>query len=247
MQNNYSTKELLALIATFLIIGFTGCKKEDPVLVPATNITSSIHAFTGVDGLIVSDKFDVTIKISDTEEKVVIETNENLHDFIVLNQNSGTLTIATESNILDLDNVTLKATVFTHQISSFEARGLSRITSPDSIIQPTVWLKISDQSTFKAALYVDKLIGNVSGESSIDIKGTGSTIELEMTGVSFVNGFDFVTDRFTGDFKWESSANLTINQAIYLEAANASSLYFMGKGRIKEQNLMGGSFIQHIP
>lgn len=246
MQKNISTKVLLAVNAIFLIIITSGCKKEETVLIPDAQVTPSTHTTTGVDGVIASDRFNVTVKISDTEEKVVIETNDNLHEFVELNQSGGTLTIGFNKDEIDLESITLKATVYTQEINYFEARGWSRISSPDSIVQPTIQLEISDNSNFKAALYVTNLNAKISGKSTVDVKGECSTFELEMAGASFVNGFDLITEILRGNFTWQSSANLTIKQSIYLEASNASNLHYMGRGRIKEQNLQGASYIKHI-
>lgn len=245
MQNN--TQKALGFLVLFAVTIFAACQKTESTITPVEKVTSSLKNISGVDALIVNDAFEVIVKISESEENVVIETNENLHDLITLNHTGGTLEIGVENPEKIEGNTSFRATVTSKSVNRFQASGMSSIVAQDSIIQSNVQVDLSGASSFKAKMEVSQLNAALSGESSMDIAGICSTFELEMSEASFVNGYDLNTNTFKGNFRGASSANLTILNAIYLDAYNLCVLRFRGRARIKNQNLLGGSSILNIP
>ena len=87
---------LLALVAFSIIT--TSCKKNDDVT-PSNNVTILDKTITGYTQLKVSDPFKVYVTFSDTEEKIQVEANSNLQQYITVEKQNNQLVIDLDNNL----------------------------------------------------------------------------------------------------------------------------------------------------
>lgn len=237
-----------SILVAALVLGvlFASCDKIGNVISPSGKITSDTLKITGFTGISVEDAFEVTVYYVDTLEKVIIHANDNLHPFIVVNQQSEVLEIKIEKNTNVTGNATLQAIVYTKNIKQFYASGASQIIVHDPITQSNVYVDLSGASHFKSMLKTDKLSAVLSGASVMEIRGTSNNININMSGASATSNYDFATNHFEGDYSGSSTANITVNNSIKIDASGASVLKYKGNAEIIQQNLSGGSSVKKV-
>ena len=87
----------MALVAMILLNAcennfvFTGVR-------PSDQITTQQHYFTDYDQIETESAFSVYVTFSDTEEKIEIEANDNLHQYIEVKEEGGSLKIGFRNN-----------------------------------------------------------------------------------------------------------------------------------------------------
>ena len=89
-------KNLKLLATLFIVVVITACENEK--ISPSSNITVQDRTLEDSTGIDISTVFDVELTISDTEEKIEIEANENLHAYIDVYKDAGELVIKIKDN-----------------------------------------------------------------------------------------------------------------------------------------------------
>lgn len=87
---------------TALLIGLTillnSCDNQNKII-PSSSITTEERVVQDYTGIEVSTAFLVDITYSATEESIIIEANENLHEFIEVEKVNNVLRIKLRDNI----------------------------------------------------------------------------------------------------------------------------------------------------
>ncbi|MGD2035003.1 MAG: head GIN domain-containing protein [Bacteroidales bacterium] len=231
-------------LATFLLLlVLTGCEYGSVSIDPSENIINEEYTYDNFSGLDISSTFEVYVEFSDTEEKIVIEANENLHPYIKIFEEESKLNIMLEDNVNIRGRATLKAYITTSSLSGFSASGASVITVEDLIERSSVTIDLSGASYFTGELAVDNVNADLSGSSQVEISGVTGTFSVSASGASVTKDYGLSTDFLEADLSGSSNVYVTVNKEISISASGASTLYYMGQAAVTNENLSGASRI----
>ena len=152
------------------------------------DITTEIRAIKGVSGVQLASIGDLTIRYGD-EEKLEIEAEDNLLEYITTDVHGGVLTIGTENNINFQPREAIRYTLtITEALEEISVSGLGSIDAPE--------------------LDTNRLKIRVSGAGDIDIDGVnGSKVDVIISGLGSVYIRDGAVDEMevgisgSGSFK----------------------------------------------
>jgi len=232
---------LLALFALSLV--FTSCDKDEDVT-PSTNVTTVTKTISGYTGLDVSDPFMVYVTFSDAEEKIQIEANANLQQYITCEKQNDRLVISIDDNVdISGGNTVLKVYITTKQLDAFYGTGASSFQLQNELSGNNLLIELTGASFFTGTVDVNQLNSELTGASGLSLAGNSNSFNIDATGASNMTNYDFVTNYFTADLEGASNVYLTIQQELDVTATGASNVYCKGNGVIVNQNLSGGSQI----
>ena len=239
-----TTKLLMMLIG--LSISFSACK-EINIILPSETVTTQEKFVQNYSGLEVSTAFTVDVQFSDTDERIEVEANENLHPFIVVEKVNNTLRIKLKKGIQVRGNSTLKIHIVTKNNKDYyAASGASHIILMDSLLSDNVTISLSGASTFSGTISVNSLSAFIDGASSASLSGTTSSLSAHLSGASTLRDFDMITQHADLDLSGASQSNLTVNNTIDLSASGASVFKYKGSATIGQLNLSGVSQIMKV-
>ena len=237
-------------LSSFLLLALTmmlfSCDVFDEDVVPSNKITTRNETYTNFDMIDASHAFEVYVQFSDTEESIEIEANENLHQYIEVKMDNNTLEIGMENNIDIKGNAVLRAYIKTPMISKFAGSGATRIVIEDLITLPTAQVYLSGASTFLANMETGRLSADISGASNMDITGAAEDTDVEASGASLFQNFQFQTNNLVAELSGASHMSITVMEEIDIEASGASSLQYGGSGVVIRQDLSGSSSILQV-
>ena len=234
----------IAYLMTLLVLG--ACEINETVM-PSGNITSQERVVKNYDGVQVEATIIADIKYSDTEESIVIEADDNLHQYVEVAYINNTLRIKLKNNLNIKGRSTLKAHIITRKtIEKYSASGASQIYLIDSRTSDKVSLNLSGASRFNGGITSNSLSVGISGASYASISGETGTVHGTLSGASQLQNFDMAVNDATLDLSGASNVSLTINGDIDLRASGASSLTYKGNGSTVRVDLSGGSQIIKI-
>lgn len=239
-------KIYIFIAALFAALALTSCDNLGTPISPSGKVTTQTLNISGITGVDVHDAFNVRVQFSETEEKVEIQANENLHRYVEVTKKGQVVEIGLVKGVNIKGNATLNAVVTTKNMNRFYASGASVITVEDSIKDATINIDLSGASQFNGLVWNDKIIAGLSGASVLNLSGVSTQCNLDMSGASATKTFDFSSDYFTGDFSGASAANISIQKSIQLKASGASILNYQGNATIDSQDLSGGSSIHKV-
>ncbi len=239
-------------IFTFL---FTCClflnafgQKGTPHLELSETITTETKNITGFEKIDVSEDFKVIVRFSDEEEKVEIEANENLHDYIVVERVGSTLKIFTKS--YNTGNYNGYRSADERLVAYITAKNLNEIKGyedvdivfKDAFTTSELKIILDEDCTLKADLKVENLMVDLNEDSTLDIKGSAENMDIKAHEDSIIKSYDFVVDEdLVVHLSDESEAELTVNGDIKLKATEESTFSYRGEGRFLKKQVRGES------
>lgn len=223
----------ITIIAVFAVLAFSSCHYMMGERIRGNgHITSRderVGSFTSVD---VGGAISVSIK-QDQNHSVKIETDENLMEFIEVFTEGNTLVIRPRRGYnLDPSRQVI-AYVSAPVYKRIEVSGASKIIGENSI-SGSDELRLGASGASEIELEVDggELVGDVSGASRLRLRGQVSLVDIHGSGASHVKAFDLVADEAIFDFSGASSADITANKSLRVDASGASHVRYRGNASV---------------
>jgi len=228
--------------ATLLIVLLTLFSSCDHETIHAHGeVTSVYHNIEGYTRLRVSDAFQVYINFSEVEEEIRMAANDNLHEKIVVEKDGDELVIRLISHTSIKGKAVMNAYITTTDLSAFRLDGASRL------VLENVWdvqdgkIGVSGASDFKGEVVADRLEVDLDGASSIDVTGSVSFLDAELSGSSDLLDFGLDVSNLDIDLSGASTAFLSVEETIRVKASGASTLNYKGDATILKSELSGSS------
>ncbi len=237
------TKIIIALLAVLGLI--ISCDKSDMVT-PSNMVSIKEKSFSNYDKLDIRTAFTVYVNFSDTEESIQIEANDNLHQYIIVEESSGVLSIKLKDNVSITGNSTLKAHITTKNITKFTAYEASYIILNDRHVTSDLSINLTEASNLSGEIEVTNLNADISEASLLQLSGTATNFNALVAEASNVSDYMIEIDYLTIDLSDASVAKLTVNKEMDVTASGASTLRYKGTGVITSQNLSGASAILNM-
>tara|TARA_R110000868_G_scaffold1635_3_gene13067 strand:+ start:7011 stop:7730 length:720 start_codon:yes stop_codon:yes gene_type:complete len=206
-------------------------------------VTIREASFTGYSALNVSDAINTYVQFSETEERIEIEANENLHNKIIVEKVNGTLRIKIKNHTTISGNSTLNVYILTKKITDFKVSGASMVTLESELVAADASIELSGASEFTGELELEQLELEASGASNIDIFGKVGKLDADLSGASTLKDYDLMVKALDIQLSGASEANLSVNETIDIDASGASKLRYKGNPIINKRKLSGTSEI----
>lgn len=215
------------------------------------DITKETKDISGFDKIDVSEDFVVYIRFSDQDEKVVIESNENLHELIDVRKEGRTLTIDTKS-YSTRNKYGKKGGAKERLVAYISAKELTEIRGDEDVVihleeklsADELTIKLDEDSTLKGHLEVQSLMVELNEDSVLDIEGSASKMNVKANEDSMIGSYDFTVGDLSMKLSEDSESRLTVNGDIDLRAKGDSYFYYRGNGNFTRKHLTGDSEVK---
>lgn len=248
---NHKTKNM----NRFLIVGicslvvfsschfFHGKKVRGNGNVKTENRTGN-HKFSSVE---VSNALELHVK-QDSTYSINIETDENLLQYIIIENDGDKLKIYTENNAnLDPTNGDrVKVYVTAPVYKNLEANGACTIIG-DNIITSNeqIDVDLTGASDAQLEVKVPKMSVEMDGASGIRLKGETKDISMKGSGASHAECFGLSTENADVDISGASSVEIFASLKINASASGASNVKVKGKATLTK-NESGASSVDKV-
>ncbi|MBR9859290.1 DUF2807 domain-containing protein [bacterium] len=232
------------ILISLSVLFFSSCVKDRIRIKPSSNITTVETSAGSFDELQVEDAMQVFVSFTNANESIKVEANDNLHEFIEINNIDGRLEVGLERGVSIRGNATLKVHIFTNNIHTYDISGASSVDLRSFWSGENLRVDASGASYFEGAIDATNLNLDLSGASNADLRGNVQNMKAEASGASTIRDFDLEVEDLNLDLSGASNADLTVNNSIILEASGASTLRYRGNPSIESLNLSGASNIK---
>ncbi len=176
----------------------------------------------------------IVVRISQGgDHSVRIETDENLMEFLDVFTEGNTLVIRSERGYNLDPSKEVIAYVSAPAYKNLEVSGASKIIG-ENTISGSETLRLDASGASEIALQVNggEVVGDLSGASHVRLSGQVSTIDIQGSGASHVKAFDLVADEAIFDFSGASTADVTANKKLRVDASGASHVRYRGNASV---------------
>lgn len=206
------------------------------------HITSKDMHVGSFDGIDAGGAVEVHVK-QDAASSVRVETDENLVPYVDVYTEGNTLMIHPKKGYNLDPSKEIVVYVSAPDYKSIEISGASKLIG-DNAITPHEQLNLTGSGACKISMEMGggKLVGDISGATTLNLKGQVADLNMEASGASDINGYDLVADEATVDVSGASGAQLTVNKNLKAEASGASHIHYKGNASVT-QNTSGASSV----
>lgn len=235
---------VFVLLSCFLV--FTSCDDTsiNPAITPSDVVTMEEQTVSLFDELKVTGEFEVFVTFSETEEKVIVEANDNLHDLIILDYDGDELEIRMKSNTNINGNETIKVHITTKEIDRYSLTGESSVSLVNELTAGNIAIDLTGESRFEGTVDLTQIEADLTGESRLNLAGKATDLNITLTGDSQMKDYNFVCQDLDINLSGESQAFLTVTNRIDVNGSGESILHFKGDAGINNQFLAGDAKVQ---
>lgn len=234
------TKALLLVIA-FLASGLFAYSGPAKRIKGSGNVIKETRQLDSFHSLEVGGAFEIEL-IKSSEEKIVIETDDNIMPYIKTRVSGGNLDI---DNTEDINNPTeLKLSIYYKSLDELDISGAASLYSSDVLKASSLDLDCSGASEITLKFEVGTLNGDFSGASKMEFEGSVKSAELDLSGASVLRAYGLEI----GDLDLEASGAAVVKVLVIdklsIEASGASSVRYKGEPRISLNGISGASSVR---
>jgi hypothetical protein len=202
----------------------------------------TVAAFRGID---VSGPFEVYLQ-QGNEEAVAVSAGDKDHvQFIRTTVDKGILKIwfDQKTNIFS-NSRKLRVYISIKNIEMLTASGASVVNIDGSLSSTDLRVRLSGASDLKGSLNVSgDLKVNLSGASDLTLKGSASSMDLDISGASKVKAYDLVLGKCKTKASGASSIQVTVEKELSAQLSGASKLVYQGNAVITDIKTGGASSV----
>ncbi|MGL4909155.1 MAG: GIN domain-containing protein [Bacteroidales bacterium] len=226
-------KQLLLTIACTLLF-CSGVIAQTVTVTPEGKITSKDKQLSNFSKIEVNKGLQVIFKAK-RKEKVIVEANENIHQYIEVLQSADKITVTFRDGVRLSDASNVKIYISAKQITEVSLSGGSNFTLIKTFSANDLKLNLTSGSIFKGNLQVANLEANLDFGALLDITGRVSSLQVNSANKSFFNG-NLKTINLRSNLSQSSVVDL--NGSANLFEINAS-----GESRIEASNFVVNNVI----
>lgn len=187
------------------------------------------------------------VEISQGEkELVVVETDQNLQEYIETNNENGRLVIKTEKGVSIKKSTKLNVYVTVADINYLEISGVGNISCLDKLILSSLNLEISGVGNTSLALDCEILNAENSSVGNIELVGEIETAFIENSGVGNLNAFELIVQNLTFENSGVGKAKVYAAQELSIENSGIGNLFYKGNANIKKFESSGIGKIKRV-
>ncbi len=238
------TIQLIILLISITIIS-TSCSKSK-LIRASGNVTEVEKTVSNFDEIEVSHAFEVEVNYSATEERVVVEADDNIQEHIAVETVGNRLVIRLANQLSIRGKETMKVHITTANLHTFEVSGASEIQLNNPLVTTDANIKLSGASQFEGAIDAANANIYLSGASQTELTGSLNNLEITGSGASTLESYNLQTNSLSTDLSGASQVELTVNGTLNVNASGASQIKYKGTGVVASQDLSGASTITKI-
>lgn len=189
------------------------------------HVVSKEREARSFDGLKVSSGVDVFLKQGDTE-KITVEADENLHEYIMTEVRDGVLNVYSEGNIRKAERERVYVTM--KNINSIRTTSAGNVTCETPVKTNSIELSASSAGDIKIELNAKDVEINISSSGDITIKGDADRMEADLSSAGDLNAYDFKVREAEISVTSAGDADVNVSERITARASSAGDINYVG-------------------
>jgi hypothetical protein len=182
-------------------------------------------SFTGIK---VSTGIDVYLTQGD-KMNLVVEADENLHEYIMTEVKNGILNIYTDANIRQAERK--RVYVSMKEINSLSSTSAGDIYGETPVRTDNLKLSASSAGDIKLEVYADNVEARISSSGDITLTGEAQTLNANLSSAGDLNAYNFKVKDADLNVSSAGDANVYVTEKLNARASSAGDIYYKGDPR----------------
>ena len=216
---------LIAAAAIIICLAFT-LQAQNRKTVNGNNkvVTKEREAGT-FDGLRVSSGVDVYLKQGD-KEAIKVETDENLHEYIITEVKGGVLHVYTEVSIRDASKERVYVTM--KEIKTVETSSAGDVVGESPVRSEELRLSASSAGDINLEVYAREIELNISSSGDMTLTGETDELDADLSSAGDLNAYDLKAKEAEISVSSAGDADINVSEKITARASSAGDINYKG-------------------
>jgi hypothetical protein len=176
-------------------------------------------------GISVSSGVDVFLRQGDAE-KIEVEADENLHDYILTENKNGNLQVYTNANIREAKMKRVYVTM--RDIKSVRTSSAGDIIGITPVKGDFLELSASSAGNIKLEVYVKEIKANISSSGDITISGEADILNAVLSSAGDLNAFELAVKEADISASSAGDAEINVSERLNARASSAGDINYKG-------------------
>ena len=216
----------IVLIALAFIL--SSCSVETIRVSANDSIITKEISTSNYSAIEIANSFNAYVTFSDTEELVIVESNENLDEFVIAKVKDGKLIVRLMNNINIKGQETLNVYITTKSITDFRVTANSNIYLKNTLTTDNAKIKVTADSFFSGEVEVVDLQLTIEADAKADLYGHANHLDARLSADAKLSDYDFNVDDLKLKMTADCETDITVNNTISIEAIADCRLRYKG-------------------
>lgn len=190
----------------------------------------------------ISGAYEVLINQSD-EERLELEVDENLLEFIETEVKNNTLYISSKQPIGNATSLKLYITVI--DVEDIDISGAIKLKNKGTYQTENLEVEVSGAGDVDLDVNVENLIMDMSGASETTLSGSANNFDIEISGAGELQAKKLKTRNTTIDISGAGSAVVHAKKTLNVSVSGAGSVKYKGSPKI-EKDISGAGSVEEL-
>jgi hypothetical protein len=194
----------------------------------------------------VSGSFKVII-VPSGEHKVVVEADENLHDYIRIEEDDNRVKIKMKNNVRIKNPRSIKLTVYMQDVNKIELAGSVNLKS-EGVLEHSDKLELTIAGSGDADIEVKspEVKISIGGAGKVLAAGKTRNLNISIAGSGDYLGEDLMSEYVDLSIAGSGSAKVYASMGLEVSVAGSGNVYYAGNPEKVKKSIAGAGFVKPI-
>lgn len=231
-------KNVLIALLALITIFFTSC---GPSIDGNGNVIKKEYEVENFEQIKVNGGFKVYLRQNNKAE-VILETDDNLLDYITVEVNDNELLIEPKQRIGEYKMLNIY--ISAKNIDNIDLNGAVELISKSKIKSKQLSIDGSGAVDIDLDIDIRKLNIDISGASEIDLKGETDKLSVDISGAGELNAFELISENVTIDISGAGSAKVNVTEELEVDITGAGSVIYKGNPEKIDKHITGAGSVE---
>jgi hypothetical protein len=207
------------------------------------NVITKTVTTSDYDAISVTGSMDVEL-VSGNEGSIEVTTDENLHEYLVIESKDGTLKIKTKKNVSLRTKKGIHITVPFNDISDLTLTGSGDIITKSTIKTSDFDVSLTGSGDIIIDVEADEIDAKVTGSGDLKMAGRVTDFEVKVTGSGDFKGSELTSTNTQVYVSGSGSAKVNASSRIKARVNGSGDVRYSGNPEFSDTKVMGSGTIK---
>ena len=207
------------------------------------NIRTKTHTTLDYHKVDVFGSMDVILE-KGTEGTIRVTTDENIHQYVIIESNKGVLNIKIKNNVNINTRKSIHIKVPFTSLDNVSLTGSGYVLTNNQIKSDQFEAKISGSGEMNLDIDVNRIDANVNGSGNLKVIGTATGLDIKVTGSGDFDGGCLVSQKVDAKVTGSGEALVVAKSSIKARVIGSGDIEYLGTPSASDNKVIGSGDIE---
>lgn len=220
-------KNLKQIAVIILCLGITACANGQFRKTVHGNgkVVSKERTPEKASGVRASSGIDIYLT-QGNKPRLVVEADENLHEYILTEVSNGVLNVYTDANIRDAEMKKVYVTL--EEINTISASSAGDVVGETPVKTDDLKISASSAGDIKIEVYAESIDANISSSGDVTLSGEADVLEADLSSAGDLNAYNLKVREADVSVSSAGGADILVTDKLIARASSAGDINYKG-------------------